>query len=223
MDTRTESPEQEEIRQLLLDPQLQAERHEFVAVTVNALTETASWIGTDSWLGGGKITDLGSSGQSDADTYPAFRAISTVIAMSAELAEAAGLMATRRRYYAVGALLRQLIECEYLLTLFVQDLTKATEWAASTPKQIRESFSPAKMRKQLKSFSDREYWRHCDRGGHPAPQGAALLESCDPVEEIWPHTAAVLLVDLGHHLRRIWKATDHLLEAHWTSPCLTDT
>jgi hypothetical protein len=38
--------------------------------------------------------------------------------MSAELAEAAVNMAKKGRYYAVGAVIRQLVECEYLLTLF---------------------------------------------------------------------------------------------------------
>lgn len=134
--------------------------------------------------------------------------------MSAELADAAVSMVEKRRYYAVGAVTRQLIECEYLLTLFNEDLDHADKWAKSTPDQVRESFAPAKMRKLTGKFSNEEYWNHCSTGGHPAPKGIRLLEKMDPVRRMWPFTAAELLIDLGLHLHRIWVATDKLLMKH---------
>lgn len=110
-------------------------------------------------------------------------------------------MAARGRYYAVAATLRQLIECEYLVILFAQDLHHATTWSASSPRQIREGLSPAKMTKRLPSLADREYWHHCDRGGHPAPSGSSLIESNDPDRTTWPYTSAAILVDLSRNTR----------------------
>jgi hypothetical protein len=134
--------------------------------------------------------------------------------MSAELTEAAVAMAVRRRYYAVGAVIRQLIECEYLLALFNDDLGHARRWSESTPAEIRKSFSPQKMRNLVGRFSNEEYWGHCDVGGHPAPKGARLLEKLDPMRRSWPVAAAELSIDLGLHLRRIWRAVDSLLAKH---------
>jgi hypothetical protein len=133
--------------------------------------------------------------------------------MAAELADAAVDMAKKERYYAVGALIRQLIECEYLLALFTDDLEHAHTWWESSPDEVRKSFKPKKLRK-LTSFPDKEYWNHCDTGGHPAPKGSQLLQKLDPARRFWPYTAAELLIDLGLHLRRIWKALDALLAKH---------
>lgn len=103
-----------------------------------------------------------------------------------------------------GAVIRQLIECEYLLTLFNNDLAHARRWRESTPDQVRREFTPDTMRK-LTGFAGQEYWNHCSTGGYPAPKGARLLEKLDPARQSWPYSAAELLIDLGLHLHRIWK------------------
>jgi hypothetical protein len=120
----------------------------------------------------------------------------------------------KRRYYAVAAVIRQLIECDYLLTLFNDDIDQARRWRESTPDEVRESFAPGKMRKLTGKFSNEEYWNHCSTGGHPAPKGARLLEKLDPARQSWPYSAAELLIDLGLHLQRIWEALDALLMKH---------
>jgi hypothetical protein len=123
-------------------------------------------------------------------------------------------MAEKNRYYAVGAVIRQLIECEYLLTLFNEDLDHARRWLESTPDEVRDSFTPAKMRKLTGTFSNEEYWDHCSTGGHPAPKGTRLLEKLDPRRQTWPYSAAELATDLGLHLQRTWKAIDTFLVKH---------
>lgn len=205
-------PTADQLRQLLLDETLQRVRKNHSETVSAVLTDLAGWLAIDSWLGGGKST--GTEDPQDDGAYPAFRAVSTVLSMSAELAEAAVTMAARRRSYAVAAVIRQLIECEYLLTLFDQDLDHATTWIRSTPAEIRQTFSPAKMRKRTGNFSSEEYWKHCDAGGHPAPKGARLLEHFDPAREVWPLAFAELIVDLGLHLQRVWQAVDRVLSAH---------
>ena len=111
-------------------------------------------------------------------------------------------------------MIRRLIECEYLLTLFNEDLDHARRWRESTPDEVRKSFTPAKMRKLVGTFSDEEYWDHCSAGGHPAPEGAGLLEKLDPARQAWPYSAPWVTIDLGLHLKRIWKVIDALLMKH---------
>lgn len=171
-----------------------------------------NWVAIDSWLGAGKVTNTKSRDEYGRE-FAEFRAVATVICMSSELTESAVEMVGRRRFYAVGACLRQLIECEYLLIWFGEEISNARKWRESDPDTIRLAFTPKKMRK-LTGFPDQEYWDHCATGGHPAPVGARLLEKLDPMRSAWPFSAAELTVDLGLHIRRIWKATDSLLAKH---------
>jgi len=213
-DNELDQDARDERRRTLVDEDYSAARHQYVSTISAVLINVEDWLAIDSWLGGGKLQHAEPNETPDQASFPAFRAVSTVVCMSAELAEAAALMADKRRYYAVGAVIRQLIECEYLLVLFNEDLSHAQRWRESTPDEIRKSFSPKAMRKLVGKFSNEEYWRHCDTGGHPAPKGVGLLEKMDPARQSWPFVVAELLIDLGLHLRRIWKAIDELLMKH---------
>ncbi len=141
----------------------------------------------------------------------AFRALAAIVEMASELAGASVVLLDGGFRYASGGLIRQLIDTEYLLAAFAVDFSKATSWARATPEEIRQSFSPAKMR-VIGGFSNREYWRHCDVGGHPAPSGRVLLKhnmATDVSEDEF--LSASVWVDLAQHLRRLWSAVDRLL------------
>ncbi|MFF7525117.1 hypothetical protein [Streptomyces pseudovenezuelae] len=200
-----------ELLRALRDPDSAAARLTFVTALRDVLVNIEDWIAIDSWIGGGKITE--SRSHPDPSTLSAFRGVAAVICMSAELTDAAVAMTEARRYYAVGATLRQLIECEYLLVLFGQDFDQARRWFESTPEQARRAFTPSGMRK-LTGFANHEYWEHCSTGGHPAPKGIRLLEKMDPRRRVWPIAAAEVQMDLGLHLHRIWSASDRLLAQH---------
>jgi len=202
----------EELRSSLIDPDHMAARMRYVSEILALIINVEDWLAIDSWLGGGKVNDTDRR-EEFGEAFSEFRAVSTVVCMSAELAEAAVDMAKKSRYYAVGAVIRQLMECEYLLTRFNDDLEHACQWRESTRDEIRKSFTPEKMRK-LTGFADQEYWKHCDTGGHPNPKGARLLEKLDPARQSWPYSVAELLIDLGLHLQRTWKAIDALLVKH---------
>ncbi len=197
----------------VLDETYSAARRQYTSTILAVLVNIEDWLAIDSWIGGGKVNDP-ERREEFGEAFPEFRAVSTVVCMCAELAEAAAMMAEKRRYYAVAAVIRQLIECEYLLTLFNEDLDHARRWRDSTPDELRKSFTPAKMRKLVGGFSNEEYWDHCSAGGHPHPKGAHLLEKLDPTRQRWPRSAAVLATDLGLHLHRIWNAIDTLLLKH---------
>jgi hypothetical protein len=137
----------------------------------------------------------------------AMRGLGVVIEMGAELAAGAVQLLDQELWYAGGSLLRQLIEVEYLTWRFAEDRAAAATWLASTPSEIRKQFSPEAMRRAgAGRFKDREYWQHCDIGGHPAPKGRMLLKN---------HSSALgsqrwLWADLAGHLARLW---NHLLVA----------
>jgi hypothetical protein len=85
------------------------------------------------------------------------------------------------------------------------------EGARATPDEIRKEFSPKAMR-AVGGFSNREYWQHCDMGGHPAPSGRPLLRfnlAANPSDDEF--LSASVWGDLAQHLRRLWRAVDTLL------------
>jgi len=107
----------EDLRHALLDEAHMAARMRYVSEILALIINVEDFLAIDSWLGGGKVSDTRRR-EEFGQAFSEFRAVATVASMSAELAEAAVDMAKKGRYYAVGAVIRQLIECEYLLTLF---------------------------------------------------------------------------------------------------------
>lgn len=206
------TPEAQELyREVLLAEDAMALRIEFCRIVSEQLGAVASWLGLDSILGGGDLVDAAMSTKPEPDRYAAFRGASSVVEMAAELTAGAVSELTAERRYAAAALIRQLIEAEYLLSAFVEDVSRAATWHRSTPTEIRKSFMPKTMR-PLGGFSDHEYWTHCDQGGHPSPQGRFLLRfgGLGPDDVI----TASMWADLARHLGRVWKATHALLAVH---------
>lgn len=107
------------------------------------------------------------------------------------------------RHYAAAALLRQLVEVEYLAWAFDARDQDAERWLRSTHEERRDFFSPAKLRAAAQgTFRAKDYGYHCEMGGHPVPQASMLLSN-DLV------TSQLLLSDLLGHTGRIW---DHLMD-----------
>ena len=107
------------------------------------------------------------------------------------------------RIYAAAALLRQIVEVEYLAwAVDVRD-QDGSRWIRSDKKQRMTFFSPTKLRKASKGkFRGQDYSFHCEFGGHPTPVGAAMLLNRNQTE------VQILLVDLLGHAGRIW---DHVV------------
>ena len=64
------------------------------------------------------------------------------------------------------------------------------------------------MRKASKGlFRDKEYWLHCEVGGHPHPRARVVLREYEP----YVSPAAFLLPDTCHHIRRLWTSLRLLL------------
>lgn len=98
------------------------------------------------------------------------------VQMTGELAAGVVTLLAAGNWYAAMALVRQLLELQYLLAAFVRDPEAASRWRASTRQQRSGNgpFAPSTLRK-AGGFAVDDYRSHCDRGGHPTPLGAFLV------------------------------------------------
>lgn len=129
-------------------------------------------------------------------------AISFLLLIASQLISASAELLVGGRPYAGAALLRQVVEVEYLAWAFEARDEDAATWLRSDKKLREEFFRPVKLREAAKGkFRGRDYGFHCELGGHPVPQGTVLLKDDDG-------TAQLLLSDLLGHAGRIW---DHLV------------
>lgn len=126
-------------------------------------------------------------------------AVSILLQVAGQLVSASTDLFDDGRLYAAAALLRQLVEVEYLAWAFETKNGEAERWLRST-KQERESFfTPAKLRKAAAGkFRTQDYGYHCELGGHPVPGSRLLLGRS-------PETSQLLLSDLLGHAGRIWE------------------
>ena len=117
----------------MLDETYRTARAQYASTVLAILINIEDWLAIDSWIGGGKVVDT-ERHETFGQAFGAFRGVATVVCMATELAETAVVMAEKNRYYAVGAVIRQLIECECLLTLFNEDLDHASRMAGKHPR-----------------------------------------------------------------------------------------
>lgn len=136
------------------------------------------------------------------------RAVAVVAQMGAELAIGASSLYEAERWYAGAALVRQLIETEYLLYLFASDQGEPEKWLKASQEEVRRMFSPKSMRERADGrFSASEYFTHCEIGGHPRLSGHVLLrEHLTPMgrESRALFDPKVQWVDLAQHVERTW-------------------
>jgi hypothetical protein len=128
-------------------------------------------------------------------------AVALLSRLASELSASIALMCRQSYLYAAGALLRQLVEIEYLMFLGYVDPSNLARWYRADGKELRARFSPQRMRNASDGlFRDQEDWLHCEVGGHPHPRARTLLNAYEtPLVPI-----ASLLPDAVHHLRRLW-------------------
>lgn len=129
-------------------------------------------------------------------------AVSTLLRIAAQLISASADLFQDGCSYAAAALLRQLVEVEYLAWAFETNNAEGERWLRSDKKQRGQFFTPAKLRKAAAGkFRGQDYGYHCEFGGHPVPGAGLLLQG-------GPEISQLLLSDLLGHAGRIW---DHLV------------
>ncbi|MBJ7323754.1 MAG: hypothetical protein JHC70_15605 [Rhodococcus sp.] len=120
-------------------------------------------------------------------------------AVTCELVASVAILASTRNAYGAAALVRQIVETEYLAWAVTNNPDDAIEWLNSTSDQRRKRWSPAKIRGRADGrFPNTDYRNHCEVGGHPTPQGAiAILDNRD----VWVEVA---LYEAAHHGSNTW-------------------
>jgi hypothetical protein len=125
----------------------------------------------------------------------------------AQLAVGAAQLYKASRWYAGAALVRQLIEVEYLLFLFATDDDEPEQWLNASDAEAKKTFSPSQMRERSAGrFLVDEYQTHCKIGGHPRVSGHLLLnEHITPINTSPPKLfdPSIQWVDLAQHLERL--------------------
>jgi hypothetical protein len=124
--------------------------------------------------------------------------VSLLLRIASPLTSASAELLTEGRAYAGAALLRQIVEIEYLAWAFENRHSDAQRWLRSDSSVREEFFRPAKLRKAAAGrFRNADYGFHCELGGHPVPTGSVLLRN-----EL--STSELLLSDLLGHAAGIW-------------------
>lgn len=204
--------ERTEIRKLLQelgdDEAASTNRIAVCAVIAAALASMGRilWVG-GTIIGPDRVTKASPFGFGDNRTV----GIATVAQIGGQLALGAINLLRAGNDYAASALLRQLVEVEYLAHAFAAEHDTAAAWLRADRQARRSFWSPQKMRNRAGGeFIDEHYWSHCELGGHPTTEGMPLLP--DHSRTI---TSAFLWVDLAGHLARIWTHVVVAAERVW--------
>ena len=129
--------------------------------------------------------------------------VALILRIAGQLASASADLFADGRHYAAAALLRQIVEVEYLAWAFATRDKDASRWLRSTVEERRTFFTPAKLREAAKGkFRGKDYGHHCELGGHPVPGSATLFRNDESVTQL-------LLSDMLGHTGRTW---DHILD-----------
>src|SRR5216683_1655692 len=94
------------------------------------------------------------------------RSVAAAIQMGGETARGSVSLLRQKNRYAAAALVRQLVEIEYLLCLFASDANEPLRWASLDLEAVRKEYQPARMRERCgERFRASEYSIHCQVGG----------------------------------------------------------
>lgn len=132
--------------------------------------------------------------------------VALVLRIGGELVGSAIFLFQNGQTYAAAALLRQLVEVEYLAWAFETRDREAERWLRSDKKQRELFFAPRKLRAAAgNKFRSQDYGYHCELGGHPVPGARMLLDDQGVI-------AQLIIADLLGHTGRFW---DHF--AGWAT------
>ncbi len=109
--------------------------------------------------------------------------------------------------YPAWTLIRQLVETEFILWRFMNDIAQMPVWLHSTPEERRQNWKPGKIyRHDDNDYRQKDYWYHCELGGHPTPDGARVIVGA-------PGTPVSLASLFSEDIAHSWEGWRHLAEA----------
>ena len=165
---QTDSNSAELLRRFAPDPDLCSLRKTTITGVADRLEES-----------GIMLQALGSADEAASDVsrtagsdYEAVLAVGVLTRIAAELVGVSGRLLSGSHHYAGAALLRQIVEVEYLTWAFANNERDAVDWLDSTHQERMSLFTPARLRDLSDGrFNARDYQHHCEQGGHPVPLG----------------------------------------------------
>ncbi|RIS83619.1 hypothetical protein [Mycobacteroides abscessus] len=127
-----------------------------------------------------------------------------VAAIGGELLASIAYLAGARWAYASAALVRQLVEVEYLAWAVTNAPEDAWEWLKSDRETRLQRWQPGKIRQRSDGrFPNSDYHAHCEAGGHPIPGPAMnILDHRDQWVELSLYEAALHGTATWHYLLR---------------------
>jgi len=181
-----------------LDPSLAGIRHALAKFTASTFTDVGqSLFVVGHIFGSDRAAGVSANGHGSDELV----AISLLLRIAGELTSAANDLFSDGRQYAAAALLRQVVEIEYLAWAFQTRDKDAERWLRSSREDRESYFRPAKLRQASHGkFRSKDYGHHCELGGHPVPGSTLLFDN--------PGCGQLMLSDLLGHTGRIW---DHLV------------
>ena len=84
--------------------------------------------------------------ESDPNAFDECVAVAMLLRIASQLTGGCALLFSKRQHYAAAALLRQLVEVEYLAWAFAANDSDASKWLRSTKREREEFFRPARLR-----------------------------------------------------------------------------
>jgi len=125
-------------------------------------------------------------------------------AIGGELVASVTYLAAGRWAYASAALVRQLVEIEYLAWAVTNDPDDAWEWFKSDKRTRLQRWQPGKIRQRSEGrFPNKDYHDHCEIGGHPVPEPAiSVLDHRDKWVEVVLYETALHGTAIWHYLLR---------------------
>ncbi len=187
--------------------------------TVKVLADWLVRAGQLLWVGGSILGPDRVSGRSK-NGYGDDRVVGVAVAteIAGQLAVGTLEMMRRGNTYAAMALLRQLLEVEYLLLAFAHEDEEARRWLNATDDELWRMFRPQTLRNRARGiFRHEQYRAHCGLGGHPSPRARLLLS--EHSASVPPH---LMWSDLVLHLRSIWRRLREATNAVGMSDVLSD-
>ncbi len=183
------------INRTALDGSLIHARRDLLGFTANTFSQVGEELYAVGHIFGPDRSSGASPGGNGSDEVVA---VALLLRIAGQLTSASSDLFADGRHYAAAALLRQIVEVEYLAWAFQTRHKDGERWLRSNSDERRTFFKPAKLRKAANGkFRAEDYGRHCEFGGHPVPQSAVLLQDSQTISQ-------VLEADLLGHTSRIW-------------------
>lgn len=166
-----------------------------------ALRDALVSIGDSLWVGGWMI---GSDRVTGASPFKfgndAAVGLATVAQIGGQLCSGVVTLLNIDNRYGAMALLRQLVEVEYLGWTFAEDYDEAATWLRSDRDERLRMWQPRHLRQRSgDKFRGKDYHLHCELGGHPTPEGRSLLPGHERMSSFW------WWYELANHGVSVWE------------------